>query len=76
MNKLLKVESHTSLVRDVSSNAIINTSESEYESFKRRREVAQRQKVQIESQVKEIESIKCEIGEIKTLLLRLLSQEK
>lgn len=76
MSMLVKVENHAALVRDVSSNAIINTSESDYDSYRRKKDIIQRQKNQIESQVKEIESIKCEISEIKTMLLHLLSKEK
>lgn len=76
MSTLLKVENHMSLARDISSNAIINTSESEYESYLRKREANMKQKMQIDSQIKEIESIKCEISEIKSMLLCLLSKEK
>lgn len=76
MSMLVKVENNNSLVRDISSNAIINMSESEYDGYRKRKEIMQKQKMQIESQVKEIESIKCEIGEIKSMLLCLLSKDK
>lgn len=73
---LVKVVDHSSLARDVSSNAIINMSESDYDSYRRKKEIMKKQKLEIESQVKEIESIKCEINEIKSMLLCLLSKDK
>lgn len=73
---LVKVVDHSSLARDISSNAIINMSESDYDSYRRKKEIMKKQKLEIESQVKEIESIKCEINEIKSMLLCLLSKDK
>lgn len=75
MTTLLKVENSSSLARDVSSHAIINTSDTDYENYKKKREASLKQKMQIDSQVKEIESIKCEISEIKLMLMRLLSKD-
>lgn len=73
---LVKVQNHSSLVRDMSSNAVINTSDSDYDSFRKKKEMIEKQKAQIDSQVKQIESIKCEISEIKSMLLCLLSKQK
>ena len=36
MSRIFKVEGHTSLVRDVSSNGIVNTNVSEYQTYMKR----------------------------------------
>jgi hypothetical protein len=64
----LKVEGHDSLVRDVNSNAIINTSKTDYELYLKRVKSREKQGDEIRSAVKEINSLKTELEEIKVLL--------
>ena len=64
----LKVEGFESLVRDVKSNAIINTNVSEYQIYMKRVRAREQQGDEIRSAVKEINNLKAELREIKDLL--------
>ena len=64
----LKVEGHTSLVRDTYSNGIVNTSKSEYTVYVNRIKAREKQGDEIRSAVKEINSLKAELREIKNLI--------
>ena len=68
----LQVEDNTSLVRDVSSNAVINNNDVEYEQYRRRKDVLVRQNTQIQNQMKEIDSLRRDMTEIKQMLSALL----
>jgi len=68
----LQVEDNTSLIRDVSSNAVINNNDVEYEQYRRRKDVLVRQNTQIQNQVKEIDSLRRDMTEIKQMLSALL----
>ena len=68
MSKFVKVEGHTSLVRDTYSNGIINTNVSEYEIYMNRVKSREKQGDQIRNAVKEINTLKAELREIKNLL--------
>ena len=70
----LQVEGKTDLVRDVKSGAIINRNRSAYELAKRRAEEAQRQRDEIRGATREINSLKCEMHEIKDMLKTLLDR--
>ena len=43
MSDIIKVEGHTNLVRDVNSNAIINTNKTDYQLYMQRFKVRERQ---------------------------------
>jgi len=64
----VKVEGYESLVRDVSSNAIINTNRSEYQLYMARIKSREKQGDEIRNAVKEINTLKAELREIKSLL--------
>jgi len=70
----LKVEGHDSLVRDVSSNAIINTSKADYELYLKRVKSREQQSDEIRNAVKEINTLKTELEEIKVLLKEVLKK--
>jgi len=70
----LKVEGHDNLVRDTSSKAIINTNINAYETAKRRAEEAQRQRDEIRDTNRELNNLKCEMHEIKSLLKQLVKE--
>lgn len=73
--KFLKVSGHDGLVRDTSNGAIINTNIEDYKVYMAQREsVLQRQK-QISEQAEEINNIKNELSEIKSLLTQLLANK-
>ena len=68
----LKVEGYTSLVRDVNSNAIVNSNVSEYQTYMKRVKDREQQGDQIRSAVKEINNLKAELREIKGLLKKVV----
>ena len=67
-----KVEGHDSFVRDMSSHAIISTSNDEYHAYKRRSEAAKRNANIILEQTNQIQSLKSEVEEIKEMLIQIL----
>ena len=74
MSDHLKVEGHDNLVRDTTSKAIINTNKNAYEVAKRRAEEAQRQRDVMRETAREINTLKCEMHEIKHLLQELVKK--
>lgn len=68
-NNFLKVEGNDSLVRDVSTHAIINTNSAEYENYLKKKNHMSSQLIEIERNTNDINSIKQELSEIKELLL-------
>ena len=75
MSEYLKVEGYNNLVRDTKTNAIINTDRSAYQMAKKRAADAQRQRDEIRSASREINNIKCEMHEIKSMLKTLLDKD-
>jgi len=71
----LQVEGKTDLVRDTNSGAIINRNRSAYEQAKRRAAEAQKQRDEIRSATREINTLKCEMHEIKDMLKILLDRK-
>ena len=69
----IKVEGHTSLVRDIRSNAIVNRNVSEYQTYMKRVRDREQQGDQIRSAVKEINTLKTELREIKGLIKELVN---
>lgn len=74
MNNYIKVESDTSLVRDSNSNAIINQNKSEYEKFMRLSETKYREKMEMKTLKKDVELLKGDLAEIKSLLLSIVNK--
>jgi DNA-directed RNA polymerase subunit E'/Rpb7 len=67
--KFVKVKDHPSLKRDTYTQAVINTSNSEYEEYKRIQENASLRSRIIEN---EINSLKNDISEIKNILKQIV----
>ena len=72
MSDTLKVEGRTHLVRDVNSNAIINTNTSDYQLYMKRVKVREKEADKLRNAVKEINNIKSEIREIKDLIKKIV----
>ena len=70
----VKVEGYESLVRDVSSNDIVNTNRSEYQLYMARIKSREKQGDEIRSAVKEINNLKAELREIKSLLQEVIKK--
>ena len=64
----VRVEGHESLVRDTVSNAVINSSKSEYNIYMARHRARNKQSDELRTACKEINSLKAELREIKELL--------
>ena len=64
----LRVEGHTGLVRDTDSNAIVNVNKSEYQLYMSRYNAREKQSDVLRDTVKEINTLKKELFEIKKLL--------
>lgn len=67
----LKVQGYDSLVRDTSTNAIVNTSTSEYTVYMQRVRARENQGDEIRGAVKDINNLKTELREIKELIKNL-----
>jgi hypothetical protein len=74
MSKFLKVEGHESLVRDIRSNAIVNTSKNEYQIYMNRIKSREQQSDEIRNTIKEINLLKQELFEIKSLLKEVIKK--
>ena len=68
MKQYIKVEAQDSLVRDISSNAIVNNNKSEYENFLRISEQKYREKKEFEKLKTDVSSMKNDLDEIKSML--------
>ena len=75
MSDYIKVQGHNNLVRDVNSHAIINKDKNAYNLAKRRAEEAQKQRDEIRGASREINNLKCEMHEIKSMLKTLLKRD-
>ena len=64
----LKVFGYENLVRDINSNAIVNTNKSEYKAYIARIKAREQQGDEIRNAVKEINNLKAELREIKNLI--------
>ena len=73
MNKV-KVKDSTSLYRDTDSGAIINCSDTEYDSYITLKQQKLKEVVDLETQKKDIDNLKDEITEIKGLLSQVLNK--
>jgi hypothetical protein len=70
----LKVQGEDGLIRDVSTQAILNNNSKEYESYIARRNAAMAQKLELERQGKELTQVKSDISEIKQMISILINK--
>ena len=75
MTDYLKVEGHEHLIRDMGSKAIINTNKFAYTAAVERSRNAQKAKDELRDATREINTLKCEMLEIKSLLLQLVEKD-
>ena len=66
---VVKVKGHTHLVRDLNSQAIINTDSDAYARYMARKSKQSKKDDEIRSVVREVNSLKTEMFEIKKLLM-------
>ena len=72
MSDIIKVEGHTNLVRDVNSNAIINTNKTDYQLYMQRIKTRQKHNDKFKNAVREINNLKHELRDIKTLIKEIV----
>ncbi len=70
--EFVKVKDHENLFRDPTSNGIINTNVGEYDEYIARRESAEKAKESEVTMKEDLDNLKGEINEIKSLLKELV----
>ena len=70
----IKVEGHNNLVRDIRSNAIINNNKIDFQLYMKRTRERNLQGDKLRNVCKEINNLKSELREIKSLLTKVLSK--
>ena len=70
----LKVEGHDNLVRDTVSNAVINSSTSEYKIYMSKYRAREKQSDELRNACKEINTLKAELREIKSLIKKVIEK--
>ena len=66
----IKVEGHNNLVRDIRSNAIVNSNKSEFKMYMKRQKERNAEADKMRNVCKEINTLKAELREIKELILK------
>ena len=72
MAQFLKVAGADSLVRDISTGAIINNSTSDFDNYQKQQALAQNRRDQILQQEIDINNIKSDLIDIKQILLSMI----
>ena len=75
MSELIQVKDHPDLARDTSSQAIVNTNMAAYQAAVERSRAAQKQRDELRDAVRDINNLKCEMHEIKNLLLQIVDKK-
>jgi len=70
----VRVEGYDNLLRDTSSNAVINSSKSEYKIYMAKYRAREQQSDELRNACKEINNLKAELREIKTLIIEKLGK--
>jgi len=70
----LRVEGYGDLVRDTNSNAIVNSSTSEYKIYMAKYRAREQQSDELRNACKEINTLKAELREIKSLITKVLEK--
>lgn len=76
MHNFLKVEGSDSLIRDMSTHAIINNNSTEYNNYIKRKNNSVAQQEKIERHENDINSIKQDLRDIRRMLVQLLDTGK
>lgn len=72
----LKVEGHLNLIRDEATNAILNTSMSDYHNYMRLKKIKENETKKVEELETELNNIKDDLTEIKNLLRGIVDGSK
>ncbi len=72
MDNYLRVDSDTTLVRDLESNAIVSQNKTEYDKFLKLSEIKFKEKKRLDDMKSDLDSLKNDIEEIKSLLKNIV----
>jgi hypothetical protein len=75
MTEYIQVKDNPDLARDTNSHAIVNTNMSAYKQAIERSRAAQKQRDELRDAVRDINNLKCEMHEIKNLLLQIVDKK-
>ena len=75
MSEYKNIEGHSDLIKDMHSKAVINTNRSAYIAAVQRKKALQQQKDELRDATREINILKCEMHEIKSLLIKLVEKD-
>lgn len=70
----VNIESKPGLVRDMSSGAILNTNQTDYENYMNRKAQLEATKLKEAEREEEINKLKNDVSEIKQMLIQLLNK--
>lgn len=74
MENIVRIEGKDSLVRDMLSGAIINTSKADYENYLNKRKTTKEINDKLRKNDEDIQQMKSDISEIKNILIALLNK--
>ena len=74
MKKYLKVETDKTHVRDIESNAIVNRNKDEFDKFMKLSQKKYEEKKKFDNMRSDLDSLKQDMNEIKTLLLNIMNK--
>jgi hypothetical protein len=69
----IKVKDNINLIRDIETNAIINTNTNEYENYLHIKKTEKENEDRIDNIQNDLKNLKCDIDEIKNMLKNLLA---
>ncbi len=75
MTDYKSIEGHTDLIKDMHSKAVINTNRSAYLAAVQRKKTFEMQKDGLRDATREINILKSEMHEIKSLLVKLVEKD-
>jgi hypothetical protein len=74
--EFVKIQDSDSLVRDLTSGAVINTSTTDYQNYLIKRNANKQIKEEIKQNADKIKQIESDMSEIKQLLITLINKER
>ena len=71
---LLKIQNFENLVKDTRTNAVVNTSKSEFQLYMKRRQERNKNGDKLRNACKEINNLKSELREIKQMIKEIVKK--